>query len=63
MLGVVKHPILNTCTKVFAKWLLGFGEGNIGGSNFEGRRCNIDMPKNLLIIDSFDPIVSLMEFL
>ncbi|KAI3827208.1 hypothetical protein L1987_01280 [Smallanthus sonchifolius] len=47
-------------TNNFAKWLLDLGEGNIGGTN-DGE-ATIDIPEDLLINDSPDPISSLIEF-
>ncbi|KAI3737233.1 hypothetical protein L2E82_27230 [Cichorium intybus] len=47
-------------TKVFAKWLLDLGEGNVGSSN-DGETI-IDVPQDLLITNSFDPIGSLINF-
>ncbi|XP_076945826.1 uncharacterized protein LOC143617044 [Bidens hawaiensis] len=44
----------------FAKWLLDIGEGNVGGSN-DGE-ATIDIPHDLLINDSYDPIQSLIDF-
>ncbi|XP_076935570.1 uncharacterized protein LOC143602288 [Bidens hawaiensis] len=47
-------------TNQFAKWLLDIGEGNVGGSN-DGE-ATIDIPRDLLINDSYDPIQSLIDF-
>ncbi|XP_022024588.1 uncharacterized protein LOC110924922 [Helianthus annuus] len=47
-------------TRMFAQWLLDLGEGKLGGSN-DGDAI-IDIPDDLLIIDSADPISSLIEF-
>ena len=47
-------------TTAFAKWLLDIGEGKIGGLN-DGE-TNIDIPDDLLIKDSFDPIGGLIDF-
>ncbi|XP_035845795.1 uncharacterized protein LOC110943194 [Helianthus annuus] len=47
-------------TKIFAKWLLDVGEGNVGGAN-DGE-ATIDIPEDLLIADSFDPIGNLIDF-
>ncbi|XP_076957574.1 ATP-dependent DNA helicase PIF1-like [Bidens hawaiensis] len=47
-------------TNQFAKWLLDIGEGNVGGSN-DGE-ATIDIPHDLLINDSYDPIQSLIDF-
>ncbi|KAM0028816.1 putative DNA helicase Pif1, P-loop containing nucleoside triphosphate hydrolase [Helianthus debilis subsp. tardiflorus] len=47
-------------TKVFAQWLLDLGEGNIGGSN-DGEAI-IEIPDDLLIMDSHDPISDLIDF-
>ncbi|XP_021974686.2 uncharacterized protein LOC110869772 [Helianthus annuus] len=44
----------------FAKWLLEIGEGNIGDGN-DGE-STIEIPKDLLITDSTDPIQSLIDF-
>ncbi|XP_076955472.1 uncharacterized protein LOC143630300 [Bidens hawaiensis] len=41
-------------TRLFAKWILDIGEGNIGGPN-DGV-ATIDIPDDLLIKDSVDPI-------
>ncbi|XP_021980116.1 uncharacterized protein LOC110876245 [Helianthus annuus] len=43
-----------------AKWLLDIGEGNVGGPN-DGE-ATIEVPSNLLINDTSDPISSLIEF-
>ncbi|XP_022009102.1 uncharacterized protein LOC110908458 [Helianthus annuus] len=47
-------------TKVFAQWLLDLGEGNIGGSN-DGEAI-IEIPDDLLIMDSNDPVSDLIDF-
>ncbi|KAI3812104.1 hypothetical protein L1987_16809 [Smallanthus sonchifolius] len=47
-------------TKMFAQWLLDIGEGNVGGMN-DGEAM-IEIPKDLLIKDSSDPISELIEF-
>ncbi|XP_076894180.1 uncharacterized protein LOC143546384 [Bidens hawaiensis] len=47
-------------TKLFAKWLLDIGEDNVGGSN-DGVAM-IDIPDDLLIKDSLDPISKLFDF-
>ncbi|XP_076898242.1 uncharacterized protein LOC143551765 [Bidens hawaiensis] len=47
-------------TNQFGKWLLDIGEGNVGGSN-DGE-ATIDIPHDLLINDSYDPIQSLIDF-
>ncbi|XP_076948536.1 uncharacterized protein LOC143620824 [Bidens hawaiensis] len=47
-------------TKLFAKWLLDIGEGNVGGPN-DGV-ATIDIPDNLLIKDSVDPMSKLFDF-
>ncbi|XP_076928486.1 uncharacterized protein LOC143592460 [Bidens hawaiensis] len=47
-------------TKIFAQWLLDLGEGNIGGSN-DGDAV-IEIPNDLLILDSADPIYDLIDF-
>lgn len=47
-------------TTAFAKWLLDVGEGKVGGLN-DGETM-IDIPDDLLIKDSFDPIGSLIDF-
>ncbi|XP_022024205.1 uncharacterized protein LOC110924512 [Helianthus annuus] len=44
----------------FAKWLLDIGEGNVGGPN-DGE-ATIEVPSNLIINDTSDPISSLIEF-
>ncbi|XP_035840255.1 ATP-dependent DNA helicase pif1-like [Helianthus annuus] len=44
----------------FAKWLLEIGEGNVGDSN-DGE-STIEIPNDLLITDSTDPIQSLIDF-
>ncbi|KAJ0485171.1 putative DNA helicase [Helianthus annuus] len=46
-------------TKDFAKWLLDLGEGKVGGAN-DGDAV-IDIPKDILIIDSINPIDSLIN--
>ncbi|XP_076958900.1 uncharacterized protein LOC143634794 [Bidens hawaiensis] len=48
-------------TKLFAKWLLDIGEGNVGGHN-DGV-ATIDIPDDLLIKDSVDPISKLFDFI
>nr|KAJ0191770.1 hypothetical protein LSAT_V11C800451820 [Lactuca sativa] len=47
-------------TKAFANWILDIGEGNVGGFN-DGEEI-IDILDDLLIIDSSDPIGSLIAF-
>ncbi|XP_022011537.1 uncharacterized protein LOC110911246 [Helianthus annuus] len=47
-------------TQIFAQWLLDLGEGKLGGSN-DGDAI-IDIPDDLLIMDSVDPISSLIDF-
>ncbi|MFS7972712.1 putative DNA helicase [Helianthus anomalus] len=47
-------------TKIFAQWLLDLGEGKVGGSN-DGE-ATIDIPNDLLIADSPDPISDLINF-
>ncbi|KAF5822849.1 putative DNA helicase [Helianthus annuus] len=44
----------------FAKWLLEVGEGNVGDGN-DGE-ATIEIPNDLLITDSTDPIQSLIDF-
>ncbi|XP_021986951.1 uncharacterized protein LOC110883536 [Helianthus annuus] len=44
----------------FAKWLLDLGEGNVGCSN-DGE-ASIEIPPDLLIKDTSDPISSLIDF-
>ncbi|XP_022014328.1 ATP-dependent DNA helicase PIF1-like [Helianthus annuus] len=44
----------------FAKWLLEIGEGNLGDGN--NGDSTIEIPNDLLIIDSIDPIQSLIDF-
>ncbi|XP_021992293.1 uncharacterized protein LOC110889094 [Helianthus annuus] len=46
--------------QMFGQWLLDLGEGKLGGSN-DGDAI-IDIPDDLLIMDSVDPISSLIEF-
>ncbi|XP_076885825.1 uncharacterized protein LOC143535472 [Bidens hawaiensis] len=46
-------------TKLFAKWLLDICEGNVGGSN-DGV-VTINIPDDLLIKDSVDPISKLFD--
>ncbi|XP_076908821.1 uncharacterized protein LOC143565856 [Bidens hawaiensis] len=46
-------------TRMFAKWLLDIGEGNVGGNN-DGE-ATIEIPEDLLIKDSSDPISDLIE--
>ncbi|XP_035841591.1 ATP-dependent DNA helicase PIF1-like [Helianthus annuus] len=46
--------------KKFAKWLLDIGEGNIGSEN-DGEAF-IELPDDLVITDSDDPIQSLIDF-
>ncbi|XP_076912261.1 uncharacterized protein LOC143570511 [Bidens hawaiensis] len=47
-------------TRLFAKWLLDIGEGNVDGPN-DGV-ATIDIPEDLLIKDSVDPISKLFDF-
>ncbi|XP_022040829.1 uncharacterized protein LOC110943386 [Helianthus annuus] len=47
-------------TKDFAKWILDIGEGKVGGRN-DGEAV-IDIPEELLITDSTNPMVSLINF-
>ncbi|XP_076915899.1 uncharacterized protein LOC143575385 [Bidens hawaiensis] len=47
-------------TRLFAKWILDISEGNIGGPN-DGV-VTIDIPDDLLIKDSVDPILKLFDF-
>ncbi|XP_021996192.1 uncharacterized protein LOC110893389 [Helianthus annuus] len=47
-------------TKVFVQWLLDLGEGNIGGSN-DGE-ATIEIPVDLLIMDSNDPVSDFIDF-
>ncbi|XP_076956770.1 uncharacterized protein LOC143632064 [Bidens hawaiensis] len=47
-------------TKIYAQWLLDLGEGNIGGSN-DGDAV-IEIPNDLLILDSADPISDPIDF-
>ncbi|KAK9071760.1 hypothetical protein SSX86_008189 [Deinandra increscens subsp. villosa] len=47
-------------TRKFAKWLLDVGEGNIGDSK-DGESI-INIPEDLLITDSVDPISNLINF-
>ncbi|XP_076883416.1 uncharacterized protein LOC143532179 [Bidens hawaiensis] len=46
--------------RMFAKWLLDIGEGNVGGNN-DGEET-IEILEYLLIKDSSDPISDLIEF-
>ncbi|XP_021990917.1 uncharacterized protein LOC110887647 [Helianthus annuus] len=46
--------------KQFAKWLLDIGEGNVGGPN-DGE-ASIEIPRDLLITDTLDPISTLIDF-
>ncbi|XP_022041325.1 uncharacterized protein LOC110943902 [Helianthus annuus] len=46
--------------KQFAKWLLDIGEGNVGGPN-DGE-ASIEIPSDLLITDTSDPISTLIDF-
>ncbi|XP_052621047.1 uncharacterized protein LOC111921783 [Lactuca sativa] len=57
-LSVLASNIQETTT--FAKWILDIGEGKVGGLN-DGE-TTIDIPDDLLIVDSTDPIGSLIEF-
>ncbi|KAI3776977.1 hypothetical protein L1987_46770 [Smallanthus sonchifolius] len=45
---------------MFAQWLLDIGEGNVGGMN-DGEAM-IEIPEDLVIKDSSDPIFELIEF-
>ncbi|KAD4384901.1 hypothetical protein E3N88_25069 [Mikania micrantha] len=47
-------------TNIFAKWLLDIGEGNVGGMN-DGK-AKVDIPYDLLINDSDNPLSSLIDF-
>ncbi|XP_076945965.1 uncharacterized protein LOC143617222 [Bidens hawaiensis] len=47
-------------TRLFAKWLLDIGEGNVGGPN-DGV-ATIDILEDLLIKDYVDPISKLFDF-
>ncbi|KAF5804560.1 putative DNA helicase Pif1 [Helianthus annuus] len=47
--------------KQFAKWLLDIGEGNVGGPN-DGE-ASIEIPSDLLITDTSDPISTLIDFI
>ncbi|XP_076884920.1 uncharacterized protein LOC143534288 [Bidens hawaiensis] len=47
-------------TQMFAQWLLDIGEGNVGGTN-DGE-AQIEIPEDLLIRHSCDPISDLIEF-
>ncbi|KAI3747207.1 hypothetical protein L6452_09658 [Arctium lappa] len=47
-------------TRIFANWLLDLGEGKVGSVN-DGEAI-IDIPDDLLITDSIDPISALIEF-
>ncbi|XP_024989182.1 ATP-dependent DNA helicase PIF6-like [Cynara cardunculus var. scolymus] len=47
-------------TRDFAKWILDLGEGKVGSDN-DGEAV-IEIPHDLLITDSVDPIFALIEF-
>ncbi|XP_076890293.1 uncharacterized protein LOC143541329 [Bidens hawaiensis] len=47
-------------TKLFAQWLLDLGEGKVGGTN-DGEAI-IEIPDDLLINDSLDPVSELINF-
>ncbi|XP_076912066.1 uncharacterized protein LOC143570267 [Bidens hawaiensis] len=47
-------------TRMFAKWLLDIGEGNVGGNN--DAEATLEIPEDLLIKDSSDPVSDLIEF-
>ncbi|XP_076884129.1 uncharacterized protein LOC143533156 [Bidens hawaiensis] len=47
-------------TKLFAQWLLDIGEGNVGGTN-DGE-AQIEIPQDLLIKHSSDPVSELIDF-
>ncbi|XP_022024233.1 uncharacterized protein LOC110924541 [Helianthus annuus] len=47
-------------TKKFSKWLLDIGEGKVGRDNDDV--ATVEIPSDLLIIDSLDPIESLIQF-
>ncbi|KAD6119309.1 hypothetical protein E3N88_10580 [Mikania micrantha] len=47
-------------TKLFAKWLLDVGEGNVGGCS-DGDVL-IDIPDDLVISNSSDPLFDLIDF-
>ncbi|XP_022030875.1 uncharacterized protein LOC110931807 [Helianthus annuus] len=55
----MNHGDINK-TKEFAKWLLDIGKGKLGGRN-DGEAV-IDVPQELLITDSTNPIGSLINF-
>ncbi|XP_023754308.2 uncharacterized protein LOC111902734 [Lactuca sativa] len=57
-LSVLASNIQETTT--FAKWILDIGKGKVGGLN-DGEAI-IDIPDDLLIVDSTNPIGSLIEF-
>ncbi|KAI3737814.1 hypothetical protein L2E82_27827 [Cichorium intybus] len=59
-LTVASDPSHIEETRLFANWLLDIGEGKLGGSN-DGDAI-IDIPHDLLITQSSDPIGSLIEF-
>ncbi|XP_035842078.1 uncharacterized protein LOC110923934 [Helianthus annuus] len=56
--GVLPSTIEST--KRFAQWLLDIGEGKVGGDN-DGV-ATVEIPSDLLITDSLDPIESLIQF-
>ncbi|XP_024961728.1 uncharacterized protein LOC112502133 [Cynara cardunculus var. scolymus] len=47
-------------TRVFAKWILDLGEGKVSSDN-DGEAV-VDIPHDLLITDSMDPISALIQF-
>ncbi|KAI3507904.1 hypothetical protein L1887_22900 [Cichorium endivia] len=59
-LTVASDPSLIEQTRLFANWLLDIGEGKLGGSN-DGDAI-IEIPDDLLITQSSNPIDSLIEF-
>ncbi|XP_076911701.1 uncharacterized protein LOC143569754 [Bidens hawaiensis] len=46
--------------KLFAQWLLDIGESNVGGTN-DGE-AQIEIPEDLLIRHSYDPVSELIDF-
>ena len=48
-------------TKAFANWLLELGEGKVGDSIHDDE-TDVEIPDDLLIKDSSDPISRLIDF-
>ncbi|XP_076893885.1 uncharacterized protein LOC143546014 [Bidens hawaiensis] len=60
ILPVVQHGTRQDVARLFAKWFLDLGEGKVGGPS-DGD-TEIEIPDDLLIKDSLDPLSDLIEF-